>query len=132
MAAANQEKWGGEAALHFEGAARILKTYHNLVCICDNHQACLLWSPYDSKNKETSLIHKVLRELGIPHKLIDVYQTRAGERFASPIRGEPQPRYFADARETFGGLTSPTSPLYFEESHHFAFKDCKGDESLRF
>lgn len=71
MVVATEDAWVDEAFMHFEGARQVFKAHHEAVCGCNNRLACPLWTPFDSRNPEVALLYRLLRELGIPHRLID-------------------------------------------------------------
>ena len=73
MAIAGQKEWGGKAAIHFEGAATIFKTRHDIVCDCGDHRLCQNWSPYRPKSPELGLLNRLLKDIGVEHKLVPAY-----------------------------------------------------------
>jgi hypothetical protein len=73
MAMSGQKIWGGKASVHFQGAGRILRTCHDSVCNCADHKSCPLWSPFAPRNPEVGILNRLLRDIGIDHRLLEAY-----------------------------------------------------------
>lgn len=73
MAMAGKTIWPADSMTHFEGAVKLFRIYHDSICNCDTHKACPAWSPFAPRNPEVGILDRLLKDMGVDHRLLEAY-----------------------------------------------------------
>ena len=90
MGVAGKNNWRAKSVIHFEGAAKVFRSYHDSICDCDNHRTCSLWSPYAPQSPEVRILDRVLRDIGVEHRLLEAYTPEDETALARQRYGTPK------------------------------------------